>query len=79
MSSATTSINASLEKFRAVCDDTNRLVDPTQISAALADVDNAYRNLNIARTLLPSLQSRDPLLQNAPEPSAESTAEVVMP
>lgn len=59
-------INAALAKFRAVCvrQDTDRLVSPEEINAALADVDVAQRNLTIARTLLAPFESRDPLLSN---------------
>ncbi len=58
------SINAALEKFRAVCRDADRLVDPSEISAGIADIETAERNLTIARTLLTPLQRRDPLLNN---------------
>jgi hypothetical protein len=74
MQNAAISVNAALAKFRKVCDDANRLVDPAQISAALADIDNAERNLTVARTLIAPLQSRDPILKNEPAPDA-STAE----
>jgi hypothetical protein len=66
MQNAETSINAALAKFRAVCSDPTRLVDPAQIEAALVDIENAERNLNIARTLLAPLQRRDPLLKTEP-------------
>jgi hypothetical protein len=64
MEDAEASINGALAKFRAVCADPNRLVDPAQISEGLLDVQNAERNLNIARTLLAPLQRRDPFLRN---------------
>lgn len=64
MRNAEVSINAALAKFRAICAAPNQLVDPAQISAGIADVENAERNLVIAGTLLDPLQRRDPLLQN---------------
>jgi len=64
LGNAQTSMNAALAKFRAVCarGDSDRLVSPEEIGAALADIDAAGRNLTIARTLLEPFSSRDPLL-----------------
>lgn len=71
MQNAVNSINAAIEKFRAVCRDSDRLVDPAEISAGMADIETAERNLTIARTLLAPLQRRDPLLKNAPVVTVE--------
>jgi hypothetical protein len=60
---AQNSINAALAQFRLVCarTDSDRLVSPEEISAALADIDSAQQNLTIARTLLLPFEARDPL------------------
>jgi hypothetical protein len=64
LTNAQASINAALAKFRAVCarGDSDRLVSPEEISAAFLDLDEAQRNLTIARTLLAPFSERDPLL-----------------
>jgi len=58
--------NNAIEAFRDVCSRTgeDRFVRPEEVSAALAEVDAALRNLNLARTLLGPLSVRDPLLGN---------------
>ena len=66
LQSATTSINAALSHFREICQPgAERQVNPTNISAALIQVDDARRNLNLARTLTGPLQRRDPLLRTS--------------
>lgn len=62
MRDAQASINAALERFRAVCADSSRTVSPEDIRAALEDVASADRNLTIVETLLVPLQRRDPLV-----------------
>jgi hypothetical protein len=64
VANAQNSINSALERFRQVCTQTddNRLVSPEEISAALADVENAERNLTLVRTLLIPFEERDPFL-----------------
>lgn len=64
LTNAQASINAALEKFRQVCARTgeDRLVSPEEMNAALVDIEDAERNLTLARTLLVPFQERDPFL-----------------
>lgn len=56
--------NSALAQFRAICDQTERVVTPDVVAAALVDVDEALRNITYARTLLQPLERRNPLLGN---------------
>ncbi|HEX2909048.1 MAG TPA: hypothetical protein VHO69_19400 [Phototrophicaceae bacterium] len=59
--SARDNINAALGRFRQICSQPgDRLVNPAEISAALAEIEAAERYLTVARTLLPPLQNADP-------------------
>ncbi len=58
------STNAALAKFRTICakSDTERLIKPDEISAALADIHDADINLTLINTLLRPFALRDPLV-----------------
>lgn len=66
LDNAQNSINRALAKFRAICGDldTRQPVTPESVTAALADVADAQRNLNTVRLLLVPFERRDPLLGN---------------
>jgi hypothetical protein len=64
ISGVTVSTNAALAKFRAVCAGgaAARLVSPEDISAALADIQNAEINRTLINTLLGPFSAGDPVL-----------------
>lgn len=60
------SINQALALFRDVCtrQGENRFITPEEVQTALGYTAEANRNFTLARTLLPPLARRDPLLGN---------------
>ncbi|GAB4508437.1 MAG: hypothetical protein OHK0046_00800 [Anaerolineae bacterium] len=62
MQDANAATNRALARFREVCGRPDRFVTPDDVALALIDVEEANRNLTIARTLLTPLQRRNPLL-----------------
>jgi hypothetical protein len=56
------SLNAATSRFEDACLREDSFLTEQDVRLALADVENARRNLNIAASLLVSLQVRDPLI-----------------
>lgn len=66
LEAAIVSMNQALALFREVCtrEGENRFVSAEEVQAALVFVRDANRNITLARTLIPPLARRDPVLGN---------------